>query len=258
VTQQITDQVVLITGAAGRIGAATAQLLHSLGASLVLNDINSNILSSFAEKLNTKRPGSVFTNHTDITTESGLAHLISSAEQVFPQIHSAIHSAYPRSQGWGTKLENLDELYLFQDLSMQLGGSILFSKIMISHFQKHDGGNLVHISSIQGLSAPKFQHYENTSMYSPIEYSAIKAGIISITKWLAKYCAGQNIRVNCISPGGILSDQPKSFLSAYRASCTNIGMLLPDQVAGSVVHLISPEAEAINGQNLVIDDGWSL
>ena len=54
---------------------------------------------------------------------------------------------------------------------------------------------LIHISSIQGISAPKFDHYLNTEMTSPIEYSAIKSGIISITKWLAKYHKNQNIRL---------------------------------------------------------------
>ena len=60
-------------------------------------------------------------------------------------------------------------------------------------------------------------------MSSPIEYSAIKAGIISITKWLAKYYKNKNIRVNCISPGGISDNQNEEFIKKYRNSCTNIG-----------------------------------
>ena len=71
-------------------------------------------------------------------------------------------------------------------------------------------------------SAPKFSHYVGTSMTSPIEYAAIKSGVISITRWLAKYYSNQNIRVNCVSPGGILADQPKSFCDKYRDSCTNM------------------------------------
>ena len=95
-------------------------------------------------------------------------------------------------------------------------------------------------------------------MSSPIEYAAIKAGIISITRWLAKYHANQNIRVNCISPGGILDKQPDQFLANYRKSCTNFGMLQSEQVSSVVAFLLSPAAEAINGQNLIVDDGWSI
>lgn len=256
--QEITNQVVLITGGAGRLGSASAELLHSLGATVILNDINYDSLSVISEKLNSKRPSSVLINSSDITSEAGLDDLFDFAAKLCPRIHSAVHCAYPRSVGWGTKIEDLDESFLFQDLSMQLGGAILFSRKILSHFQAHNGGNLIHISSIQGLAAPKFDHYKNTSMYSPIEYSAIKAGIISITKWLARYYSDQKIRVNCISPGGILSGQPQSFLNAYRSSCTNIGMLSSEQIAGTVAHLLSPQSAAINGQNLIIDDGWSL
>ena len=95
-------------------------------------------------------------------------------------------------------------------------------------------------------------------MHSPIEYSAIKAGVIAITQWLAKFYANQNIRVNCISPGGVYSGQPQCFEDAYRASCTNIGLLNPDHVSGLASFLLSDAAAAINGQNCIVDDGWSL
>jgi NAD(P)-dependent dehydrogenase (short-subunit alcohol dehydrogenase family) len=117
---------------------------------------------------------------------------------------------------------------------------------------------LIHISSIQGIRAPKFEHYEGTSMTSPVEYAAIKAGVIAITGWLAKFHRNQGIRVNCISPGGILDSQPEIFVDRYRASCTNIGMLSAKHIGAAVHFLLSPAAKAINGQNLVVDDGWSL
>ena len=133
------------------------------------------------------------------------------------------------------KLEDLEENDLNMDLNMQLGGAILFSKYILKFFSENKGGNFIHISSIQGLGAPKFEHYEGTSMHSPIEYTAIKAGIIAITKWLAKYYKGKNIRVNCISPGGILDNQPKEFLAKYRESCTNFGMLNSSQVSELII-----------------------
>ena len=76
---------------------------------------------------------------------------------------------------------------LSKNLSLQLGGSILLSKQIIKIFKKQNYGNLIFISSIQGVSAPKFEHYKGTKMTSPIEYTAIKSGIISITKYLAKF-----------------------------------------------------------------------
>ena len=117
---------------------------------------------------------------------------------------------------------------------------------------------MVYVSSIQGVAAPKFSHYEGTSMTSPIEYSAVKAGIISMTKWLAKYYSGNNIRVNCVSPGGIIDNQSSQFLDRYRQSCTNYGMLSSGQVAEVITFLLSEASFAINGQNVIVDDGWTL
>ena len=117
---------------------------------------------------------------------------------------------------------------------------------------------MIHLGSIQGISAPKFEHYAGTTMTSPIEYAAIKSGVIAITRWLAKYYSNTGIRVNCVSPGGILDQQPESFLLRYRDSCTNIGMLDAADVAETIVFLLSNDAGAINGQNIVVDDGWSL
>ena len=95
-------------------------------------------------------------------------------------------------------------------------------------------------------------------MSSPIEYSAIKAGIISVTKYLAKYCKKENIRVNCVSPGGISNKQPLKFIKKYNNSCSSKGMLNPDDLIGTFIFLLSNYSEYVNGQNIIVDDGWSL
>jgi NAD(P)-dependent dehydrogenase (short-subunit alcohol dehydrogenase family) len=129
---------------------------------------------------------------------------------------------------------------------------------MILHFLDSGQGNLINISSIQGIQAPKFEHYEGTNLSSPIEYSAIKSGVISITKYLAKLYKKRNIRVNCISPGGILDGQPESFLRNYEESCNSKGMLDSKDLVGSLMFLLSDQSQFMTGQNIVIDDGWSL
>jgi len=95
-------------------------------------------------------------------------------------------------------------------------------------------------------------------MVSPIEYSAIKAGIISITQYLAKYYKDNNIRINSISPGGILASQPEEFLEKYRENCASKGMLDAEDLIGTVVYLISDMSKYLNGQNIIVDDGWVL
>ena len=96
-------------------------------------------------------------------------------------------------------------------------------------------------------------------MNSPIEYSASKSGIISITSYLSKYYRNKkNIRINCVSPGGIKSNQNKKFLQRYKKSCINKGMLDPQDVFGITDFLINETSEYVRGQNFIVDDGWSL
>ncbi len=255
----LNSEVVLITGAAGRIGTSAAIEIAKNGGKLILVDLSEDNLSVLKSKLfkyTSQENIQIVT--TDICSSESIDELISNSNTNFKSITSAIHCAYPRSKQWGNNFEDIDINLLSQDLKNQLGISIIFSQKIIKHFLANNGGNLIHIASIQGLGAPKFEHYENTNMTSPIEYSAIKSGIISITKWLAKYYKDKNIRVNCVSPGGIYDNQPNDFVRKYRKSCTNIGLLDPIEISSIIVFLLSKNSNAINGQNIIIDDGWSL
>jgi NAD(P)-dependent dehydrogenase (short-subunit alcohol dehydrogenase family) len=96
-------------------------------------------------------------------------------------------------------------------------------------------------------------------MNSPIEYSAIKSGIISVSKYLAKYYKNKGIRINSISPGGIKNiSLPKLFINRYKKSCNSKGLMDGSDLTGLVLFLLSNQSKYITGQNLIIDDGWSL
>ena len=251
----LNGKYILISSGAGLIGSNIAIAISKAGATPIIADINKSSLLLISDKLKGKKHLCI---ESDLSNEKGIKDCIGEALRSCPMIHSVVHAAYPRSEGWGNHLEDLNEKNLSADLQSQLGAAIILSKQVINHFIKAGGGHLIHISSIQGVMAPKFNHYKGTDMTSPIEYSAIKAGIISITRWLAKAYRNQNIRVNCISPGGIEDNQPISFLNAYREDCTNIGMLKPQDITDLVLYLLSDNSRAINGQNIIIDDGWTL
>ena len=179
-------------------------------------------MDDLKSKINNER--FLFLN-SDILVKGSLESCIEKAHKKFGKIDCAIHAAYPKSKGWGSKFEDLKEHYLMEDIQNQLGLAIIFSQKIIKYFLRQGNGNLIHFSSIQGISAPKFEHYAGTSMCSPIEYSAIKSGIISITKYLSKYYKNKNLRINCISPGGVYANQPEKFLVNYNKSCNSKGIL---------------------------------
>jgi NAD(P)-dependent dehydrogenase (short-subunit alcohol dehydrogenase family) len=247
--------VVVVSGAAGTIGSAVCTGVVEAGGLVVASDID----DAAGERLVTELGDSFSTFvRADVTSPEDLDRLVHVALRRFGRMDSAVHAAYPASPSWGARFEDLRPEPLALDLFGQLGGAILFSQRMIQQFRAQGHGNLIHLSSIQGIASPKFDHYVGTEMTSPVEYTAIKAGIVALTRWLAKYHKDMNIRVNCVSPGGIRADQPESFIARYRSACTNKGMLDPSDVASTVLFLLSDGSSSINGQNIVVDDGWSL
>ena len=249
------QKTVLITGASGRLGTVFVKSIVASGDRAFMVDLDLEKGGQLLAELGPQQAGFL---EADITTVSGIRNAIQTCVDNFGKVDAVVHAGYPRSAGWGATLENLKPEHLFEDLSKQLGGAILLSQQAIKQFQKQRGGHLINISSIQGIAAPKFMHYEGTGMNSPIEYSAIKSGVIAITKWLAKRYRQQNIRVNCISLGGILDQQAESFLARYQSSCNSKGMLNAEDVAGALLYLLSNQSQFVTGQNLVVDDGWSL
>lgn len=254
-------KTIIITGAVGKIGSALATTLVKKGHKVLLGDIDKSKLVKIKKELNSKN---VHIFYGDLTTKNNIDRFIKFGVKKFKNIHAAVHCSYPRSKKYGAKFEDLKEINLKNDLYYQLGSSIIFSQRIIKYFLKQKKGNLILISSIQGVQPPKFEHYEGSkykglNMGSPIEYSAIKSGIISITKYLSKYYRNQNIRINCVSPGGVRdSKHPKLFIKKYRKSCNSKGLLEGEDISKLIIFLLSEESKYISGQNLIIDDGWTL
>ncbi|RAP34025.1 short-chain dehydrogenase [Candidatus Marinamargulisbacteria bacterium SCGC AG-410-N11] len=248
------NKTIIITGGCGLLGKALAQEIIKQNGTVIIGDINEKI----GIEIEKENPSKAYYFKLDTSSLDSIKSFFKLVSKKFKFIDASIHSAYPRSKQWGTKFENLSEKYLKEDLSNQLGGAILFSQQILELFKTQKKGNLIHIASIQGLQAPKFNHYENTDMTSPIEYSAIKAGIINMVRYLSKYYKGNNIRVNAVSLGGLLDKQPELFLKNYRQDCNNKGMLNTKDITGTVIYLLSELSEFVNGQNIIVDDGWSL
>ena len=248
-------KIILITGAAGRIGAPLAMSVVNAGAKVALVDVSRDRLNDLVTVIGS---ADCFSIIADTSSPDEIDRCIASAFERFGRVDAAVHSAYPRSAGWGTRFEEIKKEHLNEDLSRHLGGAILFSQRILEFFKTQGHGNLIHVASIMGVVTPKFENYSGTKMTSPIEYTAIKAAIIAITKYLAKYYKGNQIRVNCISPGGILDQQPESFLEKYRDCCNDKGMLDVEDLVGTVLYLLSDQSRYVTGQNIIIDDGWSL
>jgi NAD(P)-dependent dehydrogenase (short-subunit alcohol dehydrogenase family) len=253
------NKIIVITGGAGLIGKAFVEAVVEHGGIAIIADINAEIgndvKNTLSLELNTQNIDYVT---LDITSKESLRHVIDYVGQKYGKIDALVNNAYPRNGNYGKHFFDVEYADFAENISLNLGGYFLASQQFATYFQTQGHGNIVNISSIYGVVAPKFEIYENTSMTVPVEYTAIKSALIHLTQYMAKYFKGMNIRVNALSPGGIFDYQPEPFLESYKKQCLNKGMLNQSDLNGTLVYLLSDMSRYVNGQNIIVDDGFSL
>lgn len=251
----IKDKIVVITGGAGLLGKEFCQTIANNGAIAIMAEYDITIAEKACNLLGNRN---IIPAQIDITNKSSIEALINSLSTQYGRIDALINSAYPRNKNYGNDFFEVTYNDFCENVGMNLGGYFLTSQQFAKYFEKQGYGNIINLASIYGVVAPRFEIYNNTKMTNPVEYAAIKSGLIHLTKYMAKYFKGKNIKVNTITLGGIEDHQPESFLRAYKEFCLNKGMLNAKDISGTVLYLLSDLSEFVNGQNIVVDDGFTL
>lgn len=254
------DTTVVVSGGAGLLGRRIVRAVLEEGGRAVIADINPEASAGVVRDL--VREGfdesALFAVTTDMTDAASIRDGIEAAMQRFGTLDALVCSAYPRNRNYGRKLPDVTYADFCENVNLHLGGYFLLAQQFSEAFARQGHGNIVFLSSIYGVLAPRFEIYDGTPMTMPVEYAAIKAALQHLARYFAKYYRGRNIRYNCISPGGILDGQPEAFIEAYNRHAMNKGMLEADDILGGVLFLLSAHSRHVTGQNLVIDDGWTL
>ncbi len=253
------NKTIIITGGAGLIGSAFSKACAEYGANVVIVDIDERG-NELAKQIK-KETGNnnIFFQKCDITNINNIQSLIETILNKFGKIDALVNNAYPRNKNYGRKFEDVTYEDFCENVNMHLGGYFLITQQVAKVMMKQNYGNIINMASIYGFSAPKFEIYEGTDMTMPVEYAAIKGAIINLTKYLASYLGGYNIRVNAISPGGVFNNQPESFVKKYSEKVVlEKRMANTDDIVGVLIFLLSDASKYITGQNIVVDGGWSL
>ncbi len=249
---------VLLIGACGLIGKSLVDAIYSSGAILILSDVDNAALEILGKECKTKFDKDILTIPADINDRNSLLNVIQIAEKNKVRIDSIVNVSYPKGRGYGDHVEHVKLENFCKNVSLHVGGFFQTMQIFSHYLSKNSGGNIINFASIYGTLPPKFEIYQQTNLTTPIEYAAIKAAIIQMTKYFATYYKKQSVRLNCISPGGIADNQPAEFIRAYNENCGNVGILDKKAVNGMVISLLSDSTSALTGQNIIIDDGFSL
>lgn len=263
----VRNKVVIITGGAGFLGSEFTKAIIGNGGTAVIADLDkTSAEKAIADISSSTDSANAIFHEVDITSESSVNNLIENISKKYGKIDVWVNNAYQKTKKLGkdTKREysnsffdvNYDEFC--ESVSLNAGSMFLCSQRIAAYFIKQGYGNIINISSIYGIIAPRFEVYGDSGMTMPVDYAINKSAMNHFTRYLAKFLKGKNIRVNSLSPGGIFNHQPESFVNEYGKLSINKGMLDKKDIAGTLLYLISDLSKYVNGQNIIVDDGWTL
>jgi NAD(P)-dependent dehydrogenase (short-subunit alcohol dehydrogenase family) len=250
--ERLKNKNIIITGANGYIGSYTVKNLLNEGANVLAVDLDfKNIFSIKSHNL--------YTYKYDITDKEKIKECIAVIISQHLIIDGLVNLAYPRTSDWGNKFEDITYDSWQKNVDMQLNSVFLLTQIVLKLMTKHKFGSVVNIGSIYGMVGNDFNIYEDYGGTSPAAYAAIKGGLINFTRYLSSYFGRHNIRVNTVSPGGVLDKvhQHPSFIEKYSEKVPLRRLANPEEIAPIISFLLSDGASYITGQNIAVDGGWT-
>jgi NAD(P)-dependent dehydrogenase (short-subunit alcohol dehydrogenase family) len=253
------NKVVVVTGGGGLIGREFVRAIAAAGGTAIIAELDESAADSAMDQVQKEvKNAKIDAVQLNITSKSSVVAAIEAISSKHGRIDALVNNAYPRNKNYGRKVEDVEYNDFCENVNMHLGGYFLASQQFLEFFRRQGHGNIVSMSSIYGVMAPRFEIYGNTPMTMPVEYAVIKSGIQHLTKYFAKYYKGNNIRLNCISPGGVFNNQPQEFVAKYNSFAMSKGMIDNSDLSGTLLYLLSDLSKYVNGQNIIVDDGWSL
>jgi len=267
----LSGKTAVITGGGGLLGAKHAEAIAECGGVPVLLDIDEKLAQEKANRIGSEYSTRCIALRCDITKKSELENARDFLVREFGRIDILINNAATDPKvdegSANVSLRRLEHLSLEQwnaEFAVGLTGAFLCAQVFGSLMAQQGSGVILNIASDLGLIAPDQRLYrkegvpEEMQPVKPVTYSVIKHGLIGLTKYLATYWAEKNVRVNCLSPGGIYSNQDPEFHSRLVKLIPLGRMASEDEYKGAIAFLVSDASSYMTGANLVVDGGRTV
>jgi NAD(P)-dependent dehydrogenase (short-subunit alcohol dehydrogenase family) len=256
----------IVTGAMGILGQPFCEGLAEFGANVAIVDLNRSLCEDFAADLSSRYGVKSVGIGCDITEPAAVSAMASEAVAALGDItilHNNVGGKTPDLDAYFAAFESYSLAEWRRVMAVNIDGVFLVDQAIGRHMVEHGkGGSIVHVASVYGAMAPDQRIYAGSEylgrrINTPAVYSASKAAVIGLTKFLATYWADKGIRVNCISPGGAESGQNDEFRRNYGARIPLGRMAKREEMVNTLIWLASDASSYITGQNIMVDGGLS-
>ena len=258
---RLDGKVALVTGASGLLGRQFCIGLVEAGAKIAVVDIDVTQAKLLADELGNKAEAFV----CDVGDENSVQNCVNSVIDVFGKIDILHNNAATKTSSLQEFFEPFETYSLDtwrEVMSVNIDGMFLMAQAVGTYMLAAGSGTIIQTSSIYGLVGPDNKIYEGSDymggpINTPAVYSASKAAVVGLTRWLATYWAGKGIRVNCLVSGGVATGQNTVFSEAYSNRVPMERMAESHEIVPALLYLASDASSYVTGQVMSVDGGWT-
>jgi NAD(P)-dependent dehydrogenase (short-subunit alcohol dehydrogenase family) len=261
----IKNKVVVLIGSTGILGTEYVKFLSSEGANVVIGDINLDKCIEYAEQIKSDYNTNPLPLYIDLYEEKSIREFFKNIIDYYSKIDTVINNSQVKPKGFYDSFENYSKKTLMRVLEGNTVGMAISCQEACKIFLKQGYGNIVNVASIYGITGADQRLYDSVSniynpserFSSPVSYAVSKAGVVNMTRYLAAYYREKNIRVNCLTPGGVFDNHDVNFNNNYSRRTLLGRMANKKEYNGAMLYLVSEASSYMTGANLVVDGGWT-
>ena len=261
------DRVAIITGAAGLLGTDYCHTLASVGAHIVVADIDHQRSAQLANEVTEMNEIDALAIKVDVSDPDSVRAMVAETVDRFGRVDILVNNAAidpkfdtEHANEHSNRFEEFPFQAWKQALDVNITGMFLCAQAVSRPMLEADRGVMVNISSIYGLVGPDQRLYKREgqpSQFKPVSYSVSKAAVLGLTRYLATYFARTGIRVNTLTPGGVLAGHDDEFVRRYSTHTVIGRMAKREEISNALLYLVSDASSYMTGANLVVDGGWT-
>lgn len=261
---RLDGKVAVVTGGTGILGRGYCRAMAQSGALVVVADRDQSACDSLAREIEDITGARVIGLAVDLSSEQSIVDWAKKLLDRCGSVDVLMNNAAAKADGFFAPLEKYRLQTWNEVMAVNVNAVFLAVRELGPGMADRGRGSIINVSSIYGVVGPDQRIYEGSwyedlggAINTPMIYAATKGAVVSMTRYLATYWGGKGLRVNCVTPGGVASGQNEEFDRRYSERVPMGRMAQANEMIGAVLYLASDASSYVNGQNIIVDGGWT-